>query len=363
MKILQFENRLQRGGGAEKFLLDLIIAEHQNNEVEVSLLNLVAPSTDEFSNHIKSVGIKVDNLSTSLYSPLNFIKLWKYIRDNDFDVVHVHLFPSLYFAVACKFCQKKKPVLVYTEHSTNNRRRGKKIFQIFDRFFYKRYDCIFAISEKVKESLENHVIGLPITVINNGIDISVIKQTPSVNIREELGLSDSTVLLTMVSRFAWMKDYKTVFQSMKNLPDNIHFLCVGDGEGLEEHRRIVGNEGLNNRIHFLGLRSDVIGVMKGSDIIILSSKYEGFSISMLEAMACGKPFVASDVPGLNDNAAGVADFFEYQNADLLASVVKSLISDRTHYDNVAQRCYQFAERYDINYIAQKYIDEYKKLRK
>lgn len=361
MKILHFIDSFQRGGGAEKFLLDLAMAENKISGVEIKILSLIPITENGFKEIVNEVGITVDILSDTIRSPKNFFKLWNYIRKNEFDVVHIHLFPALYYAIMCKFFQRKRPVLVYTEHSTNNRRRGKRIFKILDNFFYNKYDHIFAISDKVKEALKAHVTGLPITVINNGVDITAIEKIELVDIRKELGLPTESILLTMVSRFAWMKDYITVFKSIEQLPDNVYFLCVGDGEGMKEHQQIVAEKGLSDRIHFLGLRSDVIGIMKASDIIILSSKYEGFSISMLEAMACKKPFVASDVPGLNDNAAGVADFFKYQNVTSLASVLSRLIDDKKHYDDVALRCYEYAKKYNINKVAEKYINEIKKL--
>lgn len=77
----------------------------------------------------------------------------------------------------------------------------------------------------------------------------------------------------------------------------MHLLCVGTGPLLEEHRKYCEKNNLSSRVHFLGLRNDIPQILKASDVIVLSSEHEGFSLSMLEAMASGRPFIASDVPG------------------------------------------------------------------
>ena len=104
----------------------------------------------------------------------------------------------------------------------------------------------------------------------------------------------------MCAAFRKQKDYMTLFRAVNYLPANVHVLCVGDGEYREEHEAYCKTHDLSSRVHFLGLRKDVARIFKASDVIVLSTYYEGFSIAMLEAMATGRPFVASAVPGIQD---------------------------------------------------------------
>ena len=88
---------------------------------------------------------------------------------------------------------------------------------------------------------------------------------------------------------------------------------------------------------------------------------ERFSISMLEAMSCKKPFIGSNVPGIGDLVRDVALLFEFQDDEELALRIKEVLTDRTLYCNVAEKCYSFAKQYDINIISQKYMKLYRSL--
>ena len=166
-----------------------------------------------------------------------------------------------------------------------------------------------------------------------------------------MGLKPDCKLVTMVARFCFMKDYKTLIKAMSRLERDIHLLCIGDGPFLNENKEYAKAVGVDSRIHFLGLRKDVPNLLQASDVIVLSSKHEGFSISMLEAMSCKKPFIGSNVPGIGDLVRDVALLFEFQDDEELALRIKEVLTDRTLYCNVAEKCYSFAKQYDINIIS------------
>lgn len=77
---------------------------------------------------------------------------------------------------------------------------------------------------------------------------------------------------------------------MKYLPEDYHLCLVGDGERRAEFETLVKELGLEQRVHLLGLRSDVPEVLATSDYVVMCSHYEGLSLSSLEGMASGKPF-------------------------------------------------------------------------
>lgn len=359
MKVLQVIDTLVRGGGAEKFALDLSIALNKIDDVEVVVLSIVTPSNNDYVEILKAKGIKHYVLSSKLRSPNNVRALKLFVEDGDFDVVHVHLFPALYFAALAKTISKKKVKLVYTEHSTTNKRRKNKIFRLTDRFIYRIYDALIGISKKVKLNLDKHLSSNFVQVINNGIDIANIQAAPSANIRDVENIPDNSTIVTMVSRITDGKDYKTVINAIKRLPDSFHVVFVGDGPLMSDLRTFTYESGASERIHILGLRSDVYSILKDSDIIVLSTHHEGFSIAMLEAMACKKPFVASAVEGIKDLVDGVAELFEYQNDQQLASILLNLANDHIKYEQIAERCLSFAKNYDINLVAKKYLNVYK----
>lgn len=178
-------------------------------------------------------------------------------------------------------------------------------------FVYSRYDRIIAISEGVHSMLIDNLESLKyrILVIKNGVDTFKISRTKSIS-KNELGISQSSIVITQVAKFNIQKDRKTLLRALRLLPQEYYVLFVGDGRLLDEHREMVKLLNLENRAHFLGIRNDVPVILKMSDIIVMSSNYEGFGLAAVEGMAAGKPLIASNVPGLSEVVRGAGILFE-----------------------------------------------------
>lgn len=362
MKILQVINCFARSGGAEKFTFDLSLAlKNRGNDVEV--LSLIAPPVKnrEFLEKASSQGIKVHILTKgSVYSLKNIVKLHRFFKVHSYDVIQVHLFPALYF---CAVLKNKRMRMVFTEHSTDNRRRHNKILRIIDKYIYGQYNEIICISEKVREALFQSVGQLPTVVIPNGIrlmefyDAIPLSQQGLISSNENKKIR----IVTMCARFFEGKDYKTLFRALNFLPSDIHVLCVGDGKLKAEHEQYCKQQEWADRVHFLGLREDVNRIYKSSEVIVLSSKYEGFSISMLEAMASGKSFIGSEVPGIADLVKGYAVLFPYGDEQALAECILRLLKNEVYRESVIRKCKEFSSRYNIETSADKYIGLYQSL--
>ncbi len=130
---------------------------------------------------------------------------------------------------------------------------------------------------------------------------------------------------------------------------------------MAEHQCYCRQNGLSQRVHFLGLRRDVNQIFKASDVIVLSSVYEGFSLSMLEAMASGKPFVASEVPGITDLVKKYAVLFPFGDEKALAASILKLLGDHDYYKGMVAKSLEFAKKYDIKSTASRYVQLYKSL--
>ena len=111
------------------------------------------------------------------------------------------------------------------------------------------------------------------------------------------------------------------------------------------------------------VRSDVPRILKTSDVVMMSSEYEGLSLSSIEGMAAGKPFIATDVNGLREVVADAGELFELYNVEQLVSILSKLESDADYYNLIAKRCYQRALEFDINIMAEKYNKLYYELTK
>ena len=218
MKILQIINDLS-DGGAQKLITDFLpLMKDKGHEVEV--LTIVC-NDNLYEEDLEKHNITVSSLSEkTLYSLQHILRVHKIIKDGAFDIVHVHLFPSLYFVGLVSFLGIGKIKFIYTEHSTYNRRRNNKFFTIFDRYIYKQYHRIIAITEEVKITLENHLNCNKdfISIINNGTDISKFRNSPAIDFSKLLSsYNKNNKIICMIGRFSEAKDQPTLIKAISLL--------------------------------------------------------------------------------------------------------------------------------------------------
>jgi glycosyltransferase involved in cell wall biosynthesis len=363
MKILHVINSLHTGG-AEKLIVDTL-PRYRSEGLAVDLLILDGTDTLFYQKLRESFNgqIYVSRVG-SVYSPLHILSLRKQLEK--FDIIHVHLFPSLYWVALCKFLFNFKAKLIFTEHSTSNRRFRKKSTRLIDAFIYKTYSKIIGITETITDFVgERFDIVKNTIVIENGVDLGKIEDGKTYTDQElqELLAEDvrTKSYILQVSSFQHPKDQKTVIGSLVYLADNVSLVLVGAGVLLEETKSYVVEAGLDNRVHFLGSRSDIPSLLKSVDIVVLSSKYEGMSLSSIEGMASGKPFLASNVPGLKEIVEGAGVLFPCGDAEKLAEEINDLLSDRARYSEVVIACQKRASQYDISIMVNKHIALYKEM--
>lgn len=355
MKILQVINSLKMGG-AEKLVTDIApLLNKKENITDILLIN--GSETGLFSTFEHSYEGNIIKLSIgNVYNPLNILRIHKYLQK--YDIIHVHLFPSFYWVALSNMLVKSK--LVYTEHNTSNKRRGKWFLKPIEKFIYSKYSKIITIADQVHENLKHHIgSDENLTVVNNGVRIDDFKMAKAY-VKEKFFEKEDKILI-QVSSFSTQKDQKTLIQSLSYLPSNIKLLLVGDGPLRKKMEKLVDELKIRDRVKFLGIRNDVPRLLKTSDIIILSSFHEGLSLSSIEGMATGKPFIASDVPGLTEIVGGYGILFEQGNSKELSSIIKELLTDNELYENVTYKCQERAKEFDLNRMVDGYIQVYKEV--
>ena len=356
-------------GGAQKLVEDSVPVMNQleNIEVEVLLLN---DSSNVFDKKLKENKIKISVVPLRKpRSPINIFFIRNHIVRGNYDIVHVHLFPTNYWAsIASKLIIKNKPKFITTEHSTHNRRRDRWYFRNIDRLVYSNYDKVFSISEQTQNNLLNW-LGVKgeksnkFIVIENGIDVSrFVNAIPYKKNEVVNGLRETDILLCMGGRFSIQKDQATIIKAMKNLPSHIHLLLIGEGELKFECEQLAKKLGVSDRVHFLGFRYDVDRIFKSVDIVVLSSHWEGFGLAAVEGMAAGKPVIASAVQGLREVVEGAGRLFPRGNSSALSEIVKSLINNKDEYTKIKQASRDKADLFHIDKMVKEYVKEYNSLR-
>lgn len=347
MRILHVITSLEIGG-AQRLLADLLPL--QVNTQDVTLLVYERVHND-FENTLECAGVKILCLNEhNFHNPLVIFCLRKIFRD--YDLVHAHLFPTIYWASVAALGLNVK--LVYTEHSTSNSRRNKWYFRPVECFMYRRYNKIISISQQTQDALISWLGQHDdrFVVINNGVDI---KKFTSVNVPVV------PKSLIMVSRFAASKDQETVIRAMVHIDKVATLRFVGDGENRHHCESLAKELGVSDRVQFLGSRSDVPELISSSYIGIQSSNWEGFGLTAVEIMACGKPVIATNVDGLKQVVEGAGEIFTLGNHLELAKKVNNLLADELFYQTMANGCKERSYEYDISVMSDSYLQLYRSL--
>lgn len=361
MKILQVINSLATGG-AEKLLLETIPLYREKGIVmDVLVLNgtnypFLQQLKDLECCTIYSLGLK------SVYNPIHIFKIIPYLKK--YDILHVHLFPTQYWVVLAKILSFSKTKLLFTEHNSTNVRIQNKVFKLIECLIYSYYNKIICITNEIKIVIKQHTNSESdkFVVIENGVNLAAIKASKAYKKSEiHSSIAQEDIVLIQVAGFREQKDQPTLIKSLQYLPNKYKLVLVGDGVLQMDCEKLVQELQLSERVSFLGLRTDVPALLKSVDIVILSSYYEGLSLSCIEGMASGKPFVASNVSGLFEVVTGAGILFEQGNDKALAQVLENLIDNPDHYLAVAMACQEKANQYDISTMVDQHIQLYESI--
>ena len=362
MKILQIITSL-RTGGAERLVVDLskrMAAE--GDEVDVLLFD---GTRTALYDELEAADIAVYSLGFGekvMHNPFLIFSLSSFLRKHRFDIIHTHNTPCQ-LLTALSPAARKTP-LVTTEHNTTNLRRGNRLFRYLDRWMYARYRKIVCVGEETARNLgkwlDSPAIEEHTSVIRNGIDLARIQNaTPAPDVAAFPGIK-----LLMVSAFRPQKDQLSLVKAMKYLPSEFRLFLAGGAElpehkSLMEHcRKTADNLELADRVVFLGIRNDIPRLLASADFIILSTPHEGMPISLIEAMASGRPVLASDVAGVREFAPSREALFPEGDSQLIAGKIAFLAKNPDISRLICERGIDTARKYDIALTADAYRQLY-----
>lgn len=359
MKILHYINNMGSGGAERLLSFMLPMLKEKGHEVHLLYAN-DKKNIKEFEKLISDADVPIHNLNLSFYNPVHIWKIRSFIQKENFDVVHAHLFPTQYWLSLASRSLPKKIVYVKTEHNTHNNRREYKLLQPLDAFMYATYDHIISITEEVKNNLESWIdLKGRTSIIHNGVSLKSLREAQT-NYNPEVYqfLSSEHVNILMVGRFDGdAKDQLSLVQSLSHLPEHFHVYFAGQGHFMDHVKKEVESLNLQDRVHFLGMRTDVYTLMHLVDLNVLSSNYEGLSGVALESLASGKPFIGSDVQGIKDIVPNSNFLFPPKNPEALAEKIKQVVNDETYCNDLITQAATHIEDFDI----QKMVDAYEVL--
>ena len=272
------------------------------------------------------------------------------------DILHTHLFHSQYLVAILSKTIKSVPVFVTTEHSTHNNRRGLLFFKYTDRLVYSCYRSVFCVSSATKKKLLDWQPFLAdrTIIIENGIDLEAISIAQPIDIKDTFGIGGPMALC--VGRLFPVKGQDFAIRALPHIK-NLSLMLIGDGPELERLTALAKAKGVNERVFFLGVREDVYSFMKTCDIYIQPSRWEGFGLAALEAIACGAQVICSDVSGMKELLIPLgARVVSVEDEIALAECLMNQINSKLKHKPV-----KIDQSFSIKNVADNYLIEYRQL--
>ncbi len=288
-------------GGAESLLYYLHKHFKSKGYGNFTLCTLV--SEGDFYQKAKEEGLQVISLNlSSKRDPRAIPRLIEVIRDGQYNIVHSHLSAAaLYSVMAVFLCKHAK--LIHTFHGIAPKCKAG-LRGIFTRKLVAKKACRLVGIGDVDRKVYSKAASIPeskISMIENGVEPSALETKISNNQkRDELRIDHEIPILFAVGRLCEQKGYDVLIKAAKLLKEQKQkyvLLIAGDGPLRKQMNSLRNELFLQKEVIFLGTRDDVPEILNTADIFVQASNWEGLSISIIEAMICGKPIIATSVGG------------------------------------------------------------------
>jgi glycosyltransferase involved in cell wall biosynthesis len=296
MKVLHI-NWSGKLGGAEKFALDLA---SQQKSATIAYMNKKLILGEK----AKENGINVVEFNMgSGFDIINFIRYIFYIKHNKFDIIHDHNGTPL-VRLSKIFC----PESVFIQHIHGTKLGNEKWERTYVILWKRITNCLidhYIANSNHTKRIAHKKEKIPLSrtsVIYNGIELSKFKKadTQSANrIRKELGIKENEQVIGTVSNLVPAKGIDKFICIAKEVK-GAKFVIVGEGELRKELEHLVISLGLKDTVIFAGAREDVPAILSIFDLFLLTSNWEAFGITLIEAMAVGIPIIAFKIDGVSE---------------------------------------------------------------
>ena len=245
-----------------------------------------------------------------------FKNAYPYLKKQNYDYFLIHKPLDFFTAFFMKNINPNLKVIFIS---------GGEDFYGFDKFFSKYIDYMFAVSRDNANIIRTRY-KRDVEILHNGVNVELFKKDETIRkeLRKKYNLENKKVLIS-VGRIVGWKGYQLVIKAIKEL--DVKYVLIGDGEYLNELKKLAKQEKVDNKVLFLGSVSnnELYKYLNMADVFIQPSiGHEAFGITIIEAMACGLPVVASKNGGILDIISDGKNgyLFEVNNIDEMKEKIK-----------------------------------------
>ncbi len=327
----------------------------------------IEPLLDAYKNKCKKSGIKHKYFKAIAGYPFYTwpkIIIWLYKEHPD--IIILHSVSAIIPVLA--YTKITKTPLIFVEHQANSLKKPSawRISKLGMKFSDKIVYLTETYKNEMKIALSKSFKPEKVHVIPNGIDTQLF--IPSKN----LILKNKKINIGMAARFTSMRRQDILIECIKKLKKDYsdldwHLSLAGDGQTFNDIERIIKEENLHENITLNGNinEEELITWFQELDIYVHATEGETLSTSMLQAMACGLPIIASDVPGVNNLISDVEEFgilVHEKSALAFSDAIVNLIKNTEKLKSMSISARNIAEnRYSIKNMTSKYLDLVKEL--
>jgi glycosyltransferase involved in cell wall biosynthesis len=341
-----------------KRLFAWMLPRFDRERVAASLVSL--RGRDRSDDTLEQLGIDVTYLSRHKFDPATFTHLLKVLRDKQADVVHLHGYGATTFGRLCAAWMGIPAIL----HEHANHTDTPWFQKLADRALAPYTDIAIAVSDSTAEftSRARLVPAARTHVVYLGAPLDEFARPRSAHeiaaARHALGVPDGTVAVGSVTRLMPPKGNEFLVAAAPAVlvaHPEARFYLVGEGELEADLRAQAAGLGLGDRFVFAGFTRDVAAAFSAMDIVVFPSLSEGTPLTAFEALAMGKPIVATDADGLRDVLAHDRDALVVPTRDsaALAAAIVRLIDDPALARRLAEEARATGRRYDIDLFVRK----------
>ena len=317
LKIFQVTTRLSMGG-VPLYVYRLASYLHQQGHETTIVYGQADPGEGQLFDYIDKnacgfLRVEIRGLvrEISFFQDMRaFFSLAKFFWKERPDIVHTHTSKAGCLGRLAAFITRV-PIVIHSSHGTIvhgyfSPRKTKILIQV-ERWLKKITHYIVPVTELVRQELLQYSMAYPekSVTIHAGFDLSGFKNIDSSRgaLRREININAGTSIVGTVARLVPVKALDDLLRAAKIILDkksNVCFVIAGDGESRKSLERLAKELGIDEKVIFLGFRSDLVVLYASFDIVVVSSLNEGCPASILEAMAANVPVVATNVGGVPD---------------------------------------------------------------
>jgi glycosyltransferase involved in cell wall biosynthesis len=335
-----------------KRLFAWMIPRFDRERFRVSLISLRKKDLTEDS--LESLGVDVTYLHKSKFDPSTLPALLKVLDRQRADILHLHGYGATTFGRLAA-AMRGYPVLLH-EHA--NHTTTPWFQQVADRLLEPYTDLAIGVSKSTAEFVTRARL-IPedrTKVVYLGAPLDEFARPRSDeemrHARQALGLSDGDFAIGTVTRLMPSKGNQYLVEAFAQVfaqAPHARGLIIGEGELQKELEAQATALGIQDRLRFPGFVRDVGAALSALDVVVFPSLWEGTPLTAFEALAMGKPIVATDADGLKDVLSPDVDclMVPKANAPALAGAIVRLVNDRGLRQQVAGEARLTGQRYDI----------------